>query len=64
MRGAWKAVTAVLALQTLSAAYAFAQPWQMTADWHMPWPMVAVCVLVVIDLLLGAAALIKYLFFR
>ena len=64
MHSAWKAVTTVLIVQTLSAAYALAQPWQMPADWHMPWPMVAVCVLVVIDLLLGAAALIKYLFFR
>jgi hypothetical protein len=51
-------------LVALGATRALAQTSQMPMGMQMTWGMVAICVLFVIVLLLGAAALIKYLFFR
>ena len=50
----------------LGATHALAQTGQMPMPMGGPmtWGMVAFCVLLVVVLLLGAAALIKYLFFR
>ena len=53
----------LLAFTATTTALAQTGPTQM--PWgQMTWGMVAVCVLGVIVLVLGAAALIKYLFFR
>ena len=54
------------ALLALGATRALAQTGQMPMPMGGPmtWGMVAFCALFVIVLLLGAAALIKYLFFR
>jgi hypothetical protein len=53
-------------LLTLGATRALAQTGQMPMPMggQMTWGMVAMCILVVVVLLLGAAALVKYLFFR
>jgi hypothetical protein len=56
-------ISALLA-QSLTAP-AIAQSGQMMpGGWQMTWPMITVCILFVVVLLLAAAALIKYLFFR
>jgi hypothetical protein len=66
MLNACKAIFAAAVLQTLSSVSALAQTGQMPmpVDWQMTWPMALGCILVVLVLLLAAAALIKYLFFR
>lgn len=65
MFNAWKFPLAALLVQSLTATAALAQTGQMMPDgWQMTWPMVAICILFVVVLLLAAAALIKYLFFR
>lgn len=53
-------------LLAVGATRALAQTGQMPMPMggSMTWGMVAICALFVIVLLLGAAALIKYLFFR
>ena len=54
------------ALLALGATRALAQTGQMPMPMGGPmtWGMVAFCALVVIVLILSAAALVKYLFFR
>lgn len=60
-------LTGLALLATGIATPASAQT-QMPMDWHMSWPMTlgmaAFCILLLVVLVLGAAALIKYLFFR
>lgn len=62
------AALASLALLAAGMATPASAQTQMPMDWHMSWPMTlgmaAFCILLLVVLILGAAALIKYLFFR
>ena len=55
---------ALLAPGVATPALAQTSPTQMSMDWPMTLGMVAFCILVIVVLILGAAALVKYLFFR
>jgi len=62
----WRTLLMGGSLLALGATRALAQTGQMPMPMGGPmtWGMVAICALVVIVLVLGAAALIKYLLFR
>ena len=65
-RSARAALLGAVAIPLAMAGRASAQtgPMQMPLGWPMTWGMVAICTFVIAVLILGAAALVKYLFFR
>lgn len=54
----------LLALVAAEPALAQTSQSPMPMGWEMTWGMVFICALVVLVLVLAAAALVKYLFFR
>jgi hypothetical protein len=66
MRNTILTVSGLPLLSLMLAANALAQagPTQMPMGGSMGWGMIAICALGVIVLVLAAAALVKYIFFR